>query len=372
MIRKRFELTRAEMKNDLKQLYEIDTSSLRGKILKKLFHLSYHRYNFQNSIVFFFFYCFSMPVISYLAAFWIAYYLKTVRYSKGSQTTHVLNLDEFEMIFIETKRVFGESSLLEMMTNDYVPKSKKLRALASMANNITPSNLQIIHETLKSKEDEIRLFGYAILNKAELSLSEKINKLLQELKVEQKKEHPNQEHIAIIHKRLAHVYWEMVYTGFAQDILEKEYLATIENYAHSAKEYFENAILSLKPKLMRKNKEILSSEALDEDQKELLDEDIMTLESTLKSYYENFVDLTALMGKIYMRKKMYEEAVEAFVLAIETAQSELNNGMSFLYPYIAEIYFINGRYNLTKNVLNKAVNLEFNATLYPIIQQWRA
>jgi tetratricopeptide (TPR) repeat protein len=372
MVRKRFRLTRGRIKNDISQMMEINDISIRGKILKKLFHLSFHRYNFQNSVIFFFFYCFSMPVISYLAAFWIAYYLKTVRYKNTTQTTHVLNLDEFEMIFKETKRVFGESSLLEMMTNDYVPKSKKLRALAAMANNITPSNLQVIQETLRSKEDEIRLFGYALLNKAELSLSEKINQALRKLKYEKKQNHPDKLHIAILEKQLAHTYWEMVYTGFAQDVLEKEYLATIEQYATSAKEFFEHSLVTLKEELIKKNKETLTSKEVDQDQEETIQEELSELEATIKSYYEHFVDLTALMGKIYMRKKMYEEAIEAFILAIETSKSELNNGMSFLYPYVAEIYFTDGRYHLTKNVLNKAVNLEFNAKLYPIIQQWRA
>jgi tetratricopeptide (TPR) repeat protein len=164
----------------------------------------------------------------------------------------------------------------------------------------------------------------------------------------------------------------MVYTGFAQDVLEKEYLATIEQYATSAKEFFEHSLVTLKEELIKKNKETLTSKEVDQDQEEAIQEELSELEATIKSYYEHFVDLTALMGKIYMRKKMYEEAIEAFILAIETSKSELNNGMSFLYPYVAEIYFTDGRYHLTKNVLNKAVNLEFNAKLYPIIQQWRA
>ncbi|NPA66214.1 MAG: hypothetical protein GXO11_04950 [Epsilonproteobacteria bacterium] len=372
-LKKRFISNDITTLKDLEELKLINTNTLRGKLLKFFFQYSFHKYNPVHSIMFLFFLNFSMPLFGYVASLWIAYYLKTVRYKRIVQTTHMLNLDEFETIFNETKRIFGESSLLEMMTNDYIPKTKKLQAIASLASNINPTNLRIIQETLKSKEDEIRLFGYAILNKEELALNNTINKTLEELRKEETSEHPDQEKIAIYKKKLAYVYWEMVYNGFAQDILEKEFLKTIEIYAYEAERYFRNLIFSLEKKYARlqsKAKPYKKQEKTEEE--EQLEEEIAKLDLDLKRLIGHFVDLTVLIGKIEMKKGDYQKAIEAFTLAIETAKAELNENLSFLYPYIAEIYFIEGRYSLTKNVLQQAQNLEFNAKLYPIVQQWRA
>ena len=73
-----------------------------------------------------------------------------------------------------------------------------------------------------------------------------------------------------------------------------------------------------------------------------------------------------------MRKKEYDEAIEEFTIAITIAEDDLQSDLSYIYPYIAEIYFNEKRYLLTKKILQKATNLEFNTKLYPIIEQWRA
>ncbi len=369
-LRKRFISNNITSLKDLEELKSIHTHTLRGKLLRFFFSYSFHKYNRIHSIIFLFFLNFSMPIFGYLTSLWIAYFITTVKYKKIAHTTHILNLDEFETIFNETKRIFGESSLLDMMTNDYIPKNKKLQALASLANNINPTNLRIIQETLKSKEDEIRLFGYAILNKEELSLNNTINKTLEDLQAAQSAEKPDKEYIAVLKKKLAQVYWEMVYNGFAQDVLEKEFLKTIETYAVEAQQYFKLNISLLKERYLHLQEK--SHETTIPYKQEVLDEKMEQLDFDIKRNFGHFVDLTVIMGKIHMRKKDYQQAIEAFTLAIETAKAELNNNLNFLYPYIAEIYFIEGRYNLTRNVLQQAQNLEFNAKLYPIVQQWRA
>jgi len=364
LLKKRFISNNITTLKDLEELKEINPQNFKTRLLKFLFQFSFHKYNHIYSIVFLFFLNFSMPLFGYIASLWIVYFMVTVKYKKTVQTTHTLNLDEFETIFNETKRIFGESSLIDIMTNDYVPKSKKLQALASLSNNINPTNLHIIQETLKSKEDEIRLFGYAILNKEEHILNNSINETLEKLRKEEKAENKNQEFIAIMKKQLASLYWEMVYNGFAQDVLEKEFLKTIENYALESEYYFKTQIDSLKIHYFKIQEDL--------NQNKEKEEEILQIEKNIKRNYEKFIDLQILIGKIHMRKHNYQEAIEAFTLAIETSKTELNNNLTFLYPYIAEIYFQEKRYHLTKNILKQAQNLEFNTKLYPIIQQWRA
>ncbi len=359
-------------KADVQELESIEDHTIKGKIAKKLFLISFHQYNRIHAYVMLFFLNFSMPLLGYASALWIAVYLRNVTYTKKLETTHVLNLDEFEEIFNETKRIFGESALLDMMNNPYVPKSKKLQALAAISQNVTPINLKVVQETLKSKDDEIRMFGYAILNKTELSLNAKINGALESLKEEQSSENPNPLKIALIEKRLAYLYWELIYYGFAQDVLEKEFLQTIHTYIDKAEHFFASEIKVIQQKIARYKHKLNEQKETNESAVQKSSKYESRLLKELRRFYEYYIDAKILKGKIAMRRREYEEAIEEFTVAITIAEDDLNSDLSSVYPYIAEIYFNEKRYILTKKILQKATNLEFNTKLYPIIEQWRA
>lgn len=242
LLKKRFVDTPELRSRDEKELASIEEDSLRDRIAKRLFRLSFHRYNSFYAFLLLFLLNFSMPIVGYLSAMWIAYYLRSVVYEKRERMTHTLNLDEFDEVFAHTKRIFGESALLEMMHNPYIPKSKKLQALVELSQNLDPVNIKVVQETLKSEDDEVRMFGYAILNKTELSLNRRINEALEELQ----KEGLSKEREAYLKKRLATLYWDLVYYGFAQDVLESEFLEMIYRYNDEAERYFHSKIMELK------------------------------------------------------------------------------------------------------------------------------
>ena len=92
----------------------------------------------------------------------------------------------------------------------------------------------------------------------------------------------------------------------------------------------------------------------------------------LRRSYEEYIEIKVLKGKLRMRQHEYTKAIEEFTIALSVAEDELESDLSYIYPYIAEIYYNEGRYRITKEVMQKALNLEYNTKLYPLVLQWRA
>ncbi|WP_345991083.1 hypothetical protein [Sulfurimonas sp. HSL-1716] len=268
-----------------------------------------------QSFVFFLLFNFSMPVIGYISSLWISYYLKNGTYTQKIKKTTLLDLEEFEYNFINIHREFGEGSVQDMLLNRYVPTEKKIKALASLSDNMSQGNMHIIKNTLISSDDEVRLYGFAIIDKTERELNGKIYRLLESLKSSE-----DVKTKASIAKDLAFLYWEMIYYELSDDSLVEYLLKEVVNYIDKALEvYFED------PKLY------------------------------------------VLLGRVYMFKKDYVNAELQFTLAEKFSEEKLN----YVMPYLAEINFISGDYEKVKSILKNAQDLDLNNKLYPIVEQWR-
>jgi len=68
-----------------------------------------------------------------------------------------------------------------------------------------------------------------------------------------------------------------------------------------------------------------------------------------------------------MYQKKFEKAAHEFIIAQEIDTAEA----SFVLPYLAEVNFLLGDYKKVHQIMKQAKDLEFNATLYPIAQQWK-
>ncbi len=310
---------------------------------KFLFKASLHKNNRFTNFTFIFLFNLPIPFIGYILTLWIVWYINNVKYDKQQVNSSFLNLDEFETSFLKVERIFGEGSLTELINSSYAPKSKKLKALSSLAANISPANLKIIRQTLTSSDDEIRMFGYAIINKAEKALNSKINKQLALIKEEVNKTHKqNKKKIAFAQKELAFLYWEMVYTELSHESLKESFLQESLKYLKASKSFFVEHITHI---------EEISLES----------------ETLLHSDYAVASSLYLLAGRIHMLSKEYNTALEELTLA----QELLPNNNTFILPYLAEVYFITGKYSIVKTLLRDAKGLDLNATLHPIIEQWR-
>ena len=375
LTRKRFVVGGKEIEiRDKKRLEEISERSL---LFRLLFKISLHKNNNITNFLFMFLFIFAMPVIGYIAAIWIALYLRSTSYEKRVSNTSILNLDEFEMSFLKVERIFGEGSMSELMNSTHASKSKKLKALSSLSNSLSPANLKIIRSTLSSTDDEIRMFGYATINKAETALNIKINHYLEIFNgVDDKKEYDKSQ-VANAAKELADLYWEMVYTELSHESLKVGFLNEVKSYIEIAKEYYISLSRSLQEELNQfdKKKELIEGSQSEEEKKELSEEEIeknylkrKEIKSNLLNSNNILTKLFLLKGKVYMHEKNYEQASTEFTIAQEFYEGE----SSFILPYLAEIQFILGNYTIVHSILNKSQDLGLNATLHPIVEQWKS
>lgn len=342
---------------DRKRLQE---NALNSWFKRLLFQISLHKNNQIAVIAFMFLFNLSIPFLGYFFTVWVTWYLVNVKYKKKQVTTSFLNLDEFSMSFLKVQRSFGEGSMNDLMLSEYAPKSKKLKALSFLAANISPASLKIIRQTLSSTDDEVRMFGYAIINKAEKSLNQKINFHLDILHRETAK--GSEQDAAVVgnsNKELAFLYWEMIYTELSHESLKTGFLTAVMQYIETAKEYYLPKIegLALEHEALRKNY-IQAQDGTD----------VLALkEEELQATYKICSNLYMLMGRVYMKTKNYKEAKKEFTIAQELVEGE----DTFIIPYLAEVYYDTGRYSIAKSVLESAKGLELNATLYPIVDQWK-
>lgn len=332
---KRFQTSSEEI--DKRDQARLDEISEHSRIFKALFRVSLHKNNKITSTLFLFLFNLSLPVVGYPLSTWIAIYLRKVTYDKKVTNTNILNLDEFGMSFLKVERIFGEGSMMNLMSNPYSAKSKKLKALSSLATSTSPANLRIVKQTLSSTDDEIRMFGYAIINKTEKGLNTKINSHLKSYNESNSNNAKDAESMAQSATELAFLYWEMIYTELSHESLRDSFLNEVIFYIGIAKKYY---VLELQ------NSETKNGE---------------------KNFNAVLVRLYVLMGRVYTMQKKYEKALTEFTVAQELSSDDA----SFILPYLAEIYFLTGNYKVVNSIIKQASDLGMNATLYSIVQQWK-
>ena len=269
----------------------------------------------RRVFAFIFLFNISLPIIGYISSIWITYFTKHVRYQKEIKRVNFIDLEQFEYNFISIQREFGEGSIQEMLLNKYVPTEKKIKALVSLAENISQNNIQIIKNTLSSKDDEVRLYSFAIVDKIERDINSKIYSTLNLFKTTEDKVEK-----ASLARDLAFLYWELVYYELSDESLKSFLLKEVVNYINIAQEV-----------------------------------------------HADDYKLCVLLGRVYMMNKEYELASIQFTLANELSPNEL----AYIMPYLAEINFITGHYSVVKSIINEASGLDLNSKLYPIVEQWR-
>ena len=362
IILKRF--VKSNKKVDLKDKRRLEENASKPWFNRFLFKISLHKNNQLAIFLFMFVFNLSIPLLGWFFTLWITWYIINVQYKQKIVTTGMINLDEFSTSFLEIERTFGEGSMNDLMMSEYASKSKKLKALSSLAINLSPGNLKIIRQTLTSTDDEVRMFGYAIINKAEKALNQKINFHLDVIHKETLKSFSSApsdgEALANSQKELAFLYWEMIYTELSHESLKINFLTSVIVYIEWAKEYYIPQIDELTLEI----EELKKDYALEQDGTDK----VRLLQDKLQQAYKTCSNLYMLMGRVYMKKNNYEEAKKEFTIAQELVAGE----DTFIIPYLAEVYYDTGRYGIVRSVLGDAKGLELNATLYPIVDQWRA
>jgi hypothetical protein len=283
-----------------------------------------------------------------------------VKYEEKIVNTNVLDLDEFNESFLKVERLFGEGSMINMMNNEYIPKSKKLKALSTLASSNSPVSLQVVKQTLSSNDDEIRMFGYAIINKAEKNINLKIDENLSIIAKEiAKGNNKNEETIAFSAKELAYLYWEMVYAELSHENLKVNFLNSVITYLEIAKDFY----LPHLEAIVKQIEEYEKDDKLLQNLKQIKKE-----RAKLQEGYTMCASLFSLMGRVYMHRHQYEEAKSELTVAKEL----LSERSTFLVPYLAEVYFVTKKYDIISSLFKQTQDLKYNAKLYPIVMQWKS
>jgi tetratricopeptide (TPR) repeat protein len=295
-------------------MYHLYFSSLIAGICAYFLRIRYEDRWLKN-FLFLLFFNMAIPGIGYLFTLWLSYYLLTVEFVKVLKNTKMLNMEELDQEFPRVKRGFGEGSMVELMSNALAPQTLRMRALSTMAENMTQKNVALIKHSLSDKDDEIRLYSFSLISNMEQALNTKVHHTT----LRYKNSRSADEKLAAAGE-LAFLYWEMIYFDLSDEILKK-YLVE-ESYKY-ARELF-----------------------------------VSDMSNT---------SINVLLGKIHLMRKEYEQATTHFIIAIE-------NGVKreYIIPYLAELYFQSGNYKSIRSMLGVVGELEMNATLYPVVEQWRA
>ena len=256
-----------------------------------------------------------IPVVGYLFTLWMGYYLLRVKYVKRLKHTKTLNMHELDHEFPQVKRMFGEGSMVELMSNEFAPKQKRMKALAVMAEDLNQKNIALIKQSLSDKDDEIRLFSFSLIDNMEQNINTKIHQ--SSLRFENEKDPEKRASAA---KELAYLYWDMIYFDLSD--------ATLKAY--------------------------------------LLDESLRYAKIVFEHNMSD-ASVNILLGKIYLAKENYEEASTQFIMAIESGMDN-----EYIIPYLAELYFKRKNYRSIRAMLNQVNGLGINAKMYPVIVQWEA
>jgi len=277
----------------------------------------HRRFENQKATIMLLFFMFniSLPGVGYLFTIWVVYYLLNVQYETTLNSANYINMIEFESEFPEIKRVFGVGSMSELLTNDVAPTPLKMKALVSLADNITQNNVTLIKNSLSDTNDEIRLFSFAIIDNMERGINGKIHSKLKEF------QEAKSSAIKIgLAEELTYLYWDMIYFQLSDDDLKKYMLNEVKKYAQ----------IVLKAELYH-------------------------------------VKINVILGKVYLMEKKFDDAATCFTMAIEQ-----DGETDYTLPYLAEIFYNMKNFRSVKSLLNSAKNLKMNATLYPVVEQWKS
>jgi tetratricopeptide (TPR) repeat protein len=296
------------------------TAGFTGLLAYGLLH---RRYPGQFSSIFslFFLLAFSLPFIGLPFSLWLAFYFRYHRHDPDELRVQYLELDPFFVEFPKIKRSFGEGMAIEIVANEKIPIDKRIAALTLLAEYRSREHMPVIKNMLASKNDELRLLSFAVIDKLEQDIHKKIHE--QKSLLERCADETPSEACARIHKVLAFAYWELIYYELSDETLTRFLLSMIEEHAAYVLEH-----------------------AGDD------------------------AEILALLGKASLKAQKYDAALTYFWKAIKFKRTEDIKDEQYLIPYIAEIYFNQRKYVAVKKLLGGKRFLALNAKMKPIHEIW--
>ncbi len=175
----------------------------------------------------------SAPLMGIVFTFWLHYRLRKSNPAVSYEHIRHIDMSEFSQIFVSVKRQFGEGAVKRILIEEETNESLKLKAVLALTNTIKKSDIPLLKQTLSSSSDELRLYSFAILDKMEREINDKIHAAL--IRYEDAK--TSQER-ATLARELASLYWEVIYFDLADEALKQFIAQQVKRYAEEALEAF--------------------------------------------------------------------------------------------------------------------------------------
>ncbi len=274
------------------------------------------RFETSKKKIWFFFFVFniSLPLVGYILTFLIGYYLAHVRYETVLNKISYIDMSEFEKEFPKVERIFGEGSMERILKDDLSLGSYKMKALVSLSESMDKEKVRLIKSCLSDKNDEIRLYSFALIDTMERTINGKIYEKAQAF-TEVAEETQKIE----IAESLVYLYWDLVYYELSDENLQAFVLAEVERYA-----------------------------------------------TMVLSHYPHHVKINLIQGQTLMMAKKYLEAEMCFATILSDGYAR-----SHVAPFLARIRFENHDFLETRDfILNEGKMLYYDATYHPLYMQW--
>lgn len=224
-----------------------------------------------------------------------------------------LLLPEFDLVLREPEIKFGSGGIKACLDNSAMPPRRRLQALLTMQSVAARTSNPVLQNLLNDSGEDIRLVAYGLLDGREKKINYQTHDELNRLNFM-----PNSAIKIISLRHLAELEWELVYTGLAQGDLRKRALSQSLGYLDQA----------------------------------------LAIDATLSG-------LWFLKGRVQLERQLYGEAQFAF----EQAQ-KLGLMPTRLYPYFAELAFVQGHFQQVNDLLLLMKSGQIPARMEPLMHYW--
>jgi tetratricopeptide (TPR) repeat protein len=226
------------------------------------------------------------------------------------RTVPVPPLDPFQRV----AKGFRQAGLRDFLGNDLVPVAGRMRALVALQQVPGRIASPLLRELLSDPAEDLRLLAYGLLERQEKRLSAAIHQELEQIEAIDATVRVKAA------RRLASLYWELVYQNLAQGDLRL--FALRESLRHT------QAVLLAAP---------------------------------------GDAGMYLQLGRVLHELGRVDEAVPVYEAALSTGMPPTR-----VLPYLAELAYNRGDYNVVRSLMQRLHGWENQARLQPVIDFWKA
>ncbi len=176
-------------------------------------------------------FCFFVPLGGVLVCLGSYLFSKLFPSRRDHSGIATVSLPQFVTHLISRVTHGGGARLRAQLGNERAPLPERLTALVAMQSMPARTASPVLRELLADSTDDIRLLAYGMLDGAEKQLTQQILAELPRLETAETPQARGE-----INKRLADLYWELIYQNLVQGDVYRYTASQVERYASAALE----------------------------------------------------------------------------------------------------------------------------------------